>query len=291
MSRQKANKMTSRDFLPLRKPLPQGRSYDQIRHHFAVEERLASRLLLAPRSERTKILLTMYDELFSEVPDHPRITKRNSTLATEKAIHGKFPLIDQWIEQDSIVLEFAPGDCRFAFDLAKRSKMVYGIDISDQIGDGVEKPKNFELIIYDGYETRLPAESIDLAFSDQLIEHFHPDDVQLHFHLIHRLLKKNGLYVFRTPHPFTGPHDVSQYFSDTPKGFHLKEWTFTELKTVLSQCGFRSIHGVSVRKNVNCRLPFAFFRIVEMAGVKMNKRWQQLLGRLFVPGVNIIAFK
>ena len=75
-------------------------------------------------------------------------------------------------------------------------------------------------------------ESLDIVFSDQLIEHFHPEETELHFRLVNRILKKGGKYIFRTPHALTGPHDISKYFCDEPEGFHLKEWTFSELNIV-----------------------------------------------------------
>ena len=100
-----------------------------------------------------------------------------------------------------------------------------------------ETPRNFELIVYDGYELPIPDNTIDVVFSDQLIEHFHPDDTLFHFRLVRRILKPGGVYVFRTPHGFSGPHDISQYFCHSAKGFHLKEWTYVELSRLLHQVG------------------------------------------------------
>ena len=80
-------------------------------------------------------------------------------------------------------------------------------------------------MVYDGYTLPLDDACHDVVFSDQLIEHLHPEDTELHFGLVHRLLAPGGTYLFRTPHALCGPHDVSRWFSDTPQGFHLKEWT------------------------------------------------------------------
>ena len=33
------------------------------------------------------------------------------------------------------------------------------------------------------------------------------------------ILTAGGVYLIRTPHAFTGPHDVSKYFCDEPEGF------------------------------------------------------------------------
>ncbi|NJO88112.1 MAG: class I SAM-dependent methyltransferase [Chloroflexia bacterium] len=97
------------------------------------------------------------------------------------------------------------------------------------------------LVIYDGYQLNHPLNSVDLIYSNQLIEHFHPDETKDHFRLVFSLLKPSGAYVFKTPHRFSGPWDVSRYFSNTPKGFHLKEWTYTELIQLAKNTGFKRV--------------------------------------------------
>ena len=54
------------------------RSPDRIRHHYEVERELAARLRASNREERTVLFQTLYDELFRRVPDHPRLTRRES---------------------------------------------------------------------------------------------------------------------------------------------------------------------------------------------------------------------
>src|SRR5690606_20747310 len=115
--------------------------------------------------------------------------------------------------------------CRFSFELAKIAQSVLAVDIADQIGPNVERPANFQLVLYNGYDLDLPHDSVDTAFSDQLIEHLHPDDAADHFRVVRQVLKPGGVYIFRTPHRLSGPHDVSRYFCEHAEGFHLKEWT------------------------------------------------------------------
>jgi hypothetical protein len=68
--------------------------------------------------------------------------------------------------------------------MAKRFRQVHAVDIANQIVTAVQPPANFSLTVYDGYDLDLPDASIDLAFSDQLIEHLHPDDTVHHFRLV-----------------------------------------------------------------------------------------------------------
>ena len=60
-------------FFKLRKKLPEGRTLKQIQNHYIVEKALAQKLKQSTRGERTKLYSIMYDELFSKVPDHPRL--------------------------------------------------------------------------------------------------------------------------------------------------------------------------------------------------------------------------
>ena len=43
----------------------------------------------------------------------------------------------------------------------------------------------------------LPDGAVHFAFSDQLIEHLHPDDTDDHFRTIYRLLKPGGMLIAR----------------------------------------------------------------------------------------------
>jgi SAM-dependent methyltransferase len=70
------------------------------------------------------------------------------------------------------------------------------------------------------------------------LEHLHPDDIQPHLQLAHRLLKPGGVYVIWTPHRFSGPHDISAHFGDTLDCFHFQEWTVASMSKELRQAGF-----------------------------------------------------
>ena len=40
---------------------------------------------------------------------------------------------------------------------------------------------------------------------------------------------------------YSGPHDISRHFSDTPQGFHLKEWNYREMFATLKAAGFSQV--------------------------------------------------
>ncbi|MEK7729431.1 MAG: methyltransferase domain-containing protein, partial [candidate division KSB1 bacterium] len=81
--------------------------------------------------------------------------------------------------------------------------------------------------------------SYDLVISDQVLEHFHPEDIAAHLRGVHEILKPNGRYIFSTPHRYSGPHDVSRVFKCArPCGMHLQEYTYREFARALRQAGF-----------------------------------------------------
>ena len=233
----------------------------------------------------------MYDELFAKVPDHPRLTRRDDPALTARVNRRKLRLLRPFLEAAGSFLEFGPGDCRFAFDVAARVEKVYAVDIADQIGPGVEWPDNFELVVYDGYDLDLPGSSIDVAFSDQLIEHLHPEDTKHHFKTVHRLLKPGGVYTFRTPHRLTGPHDVSRYFSDQPECFHLKEWSYGELAGLLKRLGYRSVAAYWFAKGLRVRVPVTAFRLAESFARRLSAKRRRSWVKYLMPGILMAAYK
>ena len=250
--------------LKLKRKLPNNRNYDQILNHYNVEKEIAERIKAADRAERKQIYATMYDELFKKVPDHPRLTKRVDDRLTENSIKSKMALMRRFLNPSASFLEFGSGDCRFAMAAANHVKHSYGIDISDQRNPNDLPPDNFDLIVYDGYSIdAINDDYIDLVFSDYLIEHLHPEETLFHFNLVFRLLKYKGKYVFRTPHAFVGPTDISRYFSDVAEGFHLKEWTYADLYAVIKKIGYSKISEYWYAKGIMIKIPFWWMHNLE----------------------------
>jgi|688.fasta_scaffold311808_1 ubiquinone/menaquinone biosynthesis C-methylase UbiE len=243
---------------------PQNRTVESLENHYEVERQLADRLRASNREERRQILATMYDELFAKVPDHPRLTRRRGEELTRQYNQGKMSLISSFLRPDMVFLEFGAGDCEFAKAVASRVKKVYAVDIADQRNPDNPSPANMELVVYDGYNLDvIPDNSIDLVFSDQLIEHLHPDDSRDHFILIRRILKPGGIYLIRTPHAMGGPHDISKYFSDVPQGFHMKEWTHAELEQMVQGLGYTDVRAYRNVKGWVVRMPMVLLRPFE----------------------------
>jgi SAM-dependent methyltransferase len=267
----------------LKEKLPPDRTFEQIKNHYEVERSLAARLKNSSREERMALYPLLYDELFKGVPDHDRLRRTTEPGPQDARQQIKLRFVESYLDPSVTLVEFGPGDCGFARQISPRLKKVTAVDISDQRSPLFKKPDNFELILYDGFHLEFPDQSADVVFSDQFIEHLHPEDVEEHFRLVNRILRPGGVYIFRTPHAFSGPHDISKYFSATPEGFHLKEWTYRGLVKLLKKLAFSS-WSARVRLNRKPRAcPALYMNIVEILFKNLPRRPRKFLSRYFLP--------
>lgn len=273
----------------LKRPLPENRTFAQVLNHYTIEKSIALRLKAATREERKKIYPSMYEELLEKVPDHSRLAGTDSPEKIVGKNRKKIKLVDRFINDTTTFVEFAPGDCSFVYLVCSQVKKAYAIDISDQRSNKEGQPANFTLEIYNGYDLTLPDTFSDVVFSDQFIEHLHPEDIDCHLSLAFRILKKGGRYIFRTPHRFFGPWDISGYFSDVAEGFHLKEWTFTELDRCLKTAGFKNTCGMKRLKKKYAIIPMGYCRSVELLLKNVPARLRKRISRLFIPMQLIIV--
>jgi SAM-dependent methyltransferase len=239
------------------------RSIERLRHHYEVEKALAARLRAAPREQRLHMLTHLYEELFREVPDHPRLTRKDASVSARREIMKQMRLLRRFLRPRMTVLEIGPGTCAFAFELAKSVRQVYGVEVDTVASRHSKPPANFRLFISDGVSVPVPQASVDLAYSNQLMEHLHPDDAQEQLRNIHATLVPGGVYVCLTPNRLNGPHDISRAFSQQAEGFHLKEYTVTELEALFLATGFRHVAAYAPAKNLWFRVPVGLIRALE----------------------------
>jgi predicted SAM-dependent methyltransferase len=107
------------------------------------------------------------------------------------------------------------------------------------------------------------ANSISVAYSNQLMEHLHPDDSYEQLGELYRALQPGGYYICITPNRLAGPHDVSKYFDTVASGFHLQEYTNQELYTLFRDIGFSKIITHMGGKGTYVRCPYFLMVLVE----------------------------
>lgn len=219
----------------------ENRTIEQLREHYVIEKELANRLRNASQEERRNLYSSVYDELFKRVPLHPMLTRKSSSNNRDLTISGQMKLIEPFLDKDITFLEVGPGDCALSFKVAMFVKEVYAVDVSAEITNSVVQPPNFHLILSDGSSIPLPRDSVDVAYSNQLMEHLHTDDASEQLCNIYRALIPGGVYICSTPNRLSGPHDISKHFDEVATGFHMKEYTTLELSNMFRKVGFSRI--------------------------------------------------
>ena len=252
------------------------RTMQQLREHYEIEKELASRLRNASREERRVLYSSLYDELFQRVPHHPQLTQK---VSPEKHIQ----MLRRFLNDEVMFLEIGPGDCALSFGVAGFVKQVFAVDVSKEITKFSTAPGNFHLVLSDGCSIPLPKESIHVAYSNQLMEHLHPDDALEQLRNIFAALVPGGIYLCITPNRLNGPHDISMYFDEVATGFHLREYTITELSKLFKAVGFSKVNVYFWKWGIFLMLPVAPFMLIERLLSPLPHRiTKQLLGNKFL---------
>jgi SAM-dependent methyltransferase len=140
----------------------------------------------------------------------------------------------------------------------------------------------------------LPPDSVDVAFSNQLMEHLHPDDALEQLGGIWRALRPGGVYICITPNRISGPHDISQHFDPVATGFHLKEYTTEELSGLFRQVGFRKVQSLLGWRGFSVPVPAAPVIACEAVLARLpstpRRRLGRTVGRAFL-GVRLVGTK
>lgn len=241
----------------LRKKIPRSekRSFDRLLHHYEVEKRLAKTLRDSTSEDRVDLYNTLYDELFRTVPDHPLLSQKITSKKRQASAKRSLRLIHRHLKPESTLLEIGAGDCAVSIEAAKRVSKVYAVDVSKELTKRTDLPSNLEVIITDGTSLPLNSNSVDIGYSNQLMEHLHPHDALEQLKNIYKVLTAGGLYYCITPNRLTGPHDISYYFDDISTCFHLKEYTNADLCEMLKKVGFRAVHAYIGKQGLYLRFP------------------------------------
>jgi SAM-dependent methyltransferase len=244
-------------------PIPpdETRTMDQLRQQLDVERELARRLMDA--NDTRGLYSAVYDELLRRVPHHPAVAQKSDAGAQSALVALQLRLLEPFLVSRPRFLEVGGGDCALAIELSRRLPRVIAIEAGSEILDGLVRPANLEIVVTDTPPYPLPDGIVDLAFSSHVIEHLRPDDALLHAREIRRLLAPGGRYICVTPNRLWGPHDVSRYFSDTPEGLHLCEYTHNELIALLRRAGFRRVRAIADLGADDALLPHLATRVAE----------------------------
>ncbi len=241
------------------------RTPDRILAHYLVERELADRLRHASAHERLSLYGEVYEEIFRRVPDHPQLIKTSTPAVKARQVASQLPAIERFIGPEMTFLEVGAGDCSLSIALAPKLKHTYALDVSPTITAPAAGVANVTVVISDGQTVPVSPRSIDLAYSNQLMEHLHPDDALAQLGQIAAAIAPGGRYLCVTPHRYNGPHDVSRGFGHEATGFHLREYTTLELKRLFLRAGFDRVTCLVGAKGRLIEVPVALVGAIERA--------------------------
>lgn len=246
-------------------PSDEKRTPEQLRQHYEVEKEIGDRLRQAPAEERLGLYPILYDELYRRVPLHPRLTRKADPLLAKGAVDDSMALLKHFLKPDSVYLEIGPGDCGLTLHVSRQVKRAYAVEVSTEATKHIQPPSNMKLIISDGKTIDVPPGTVTVAYSNQVMEHIHPDDAREQLMNIYRALAPGGIYVCTTPNRLSGPHDISQYFDEFATGMHMREYTSSELAALFREVGFSSVQIYMGIRQKYSRYPLGMIRAAEMS--------------------------
>lgn len=272
---------------------PGGRSPERLRAHYDIERELAGRLRSSSREQRLQLYGQVYDELFARVTDHPQHTVKEAPATVRVRVDAGVRLVEDFTDPASTVLEIGAGDCSLSIALSPRVKQVYAVEVSRTIAADGSLPSNVTLVLTNGIDMPVPDGTVTVAYSNQLMEHLHPDDAVEQVANIHRTLGPGGVYICLTPNRLLGPSDISAFFDDEPSGFHLREYTTGDLVDLFQRAGFRRVRVIAIVAGRRFYLTSRPFVAIEAVAVRLPRwlRRTRLARKLISPGGGVVAHR
>ena len=280
------------DFERIRTARREGRSAERLRAHYLVERGLARELAASRPEQRTLLYSDVYRRLFDSVPDHPQHAGGGERRASR--IRGQADGLLRSLGPDSTYVEIGCGDALLTKLIAGHVRRAIGVDVTAELVSG-PAPAAFEFLLSDGVTLDIAGGSVDLVYSNQLMEHLHTDDALLQLREIHRILKPGGRYVCATPNQLTGPHDISVYFNYEPAGLHLREYDHRSLARIFRSVGFVAVRATVSLKGRVLNLPVSFASAAESVFELLPKDVRAKLALIGpvsnIAGVNMVGIK
>lgn len=217
---------------------------ESLRAQFELERRLRQRILGSSTSDRPGVVSDAYAELFEQFPHHGAMDSHDERRRhrAQQVAALMLPLT----RPGDRLLEIGCGRGDALRELARAGRICFGTEPSRHMLELNVAPSEVHIGCGTADQLDFPADTFDLVFSVQVLEHLHPDDVPLHLAETFRVLRGGGYLAIETPNRRTGPYDVSRGFSDSAEGLHLKEWYLGELIAQFRAAGFGHLQGLVV---------------------------------------------
>jgi SAM-dependent methyltransferase len=265
----------------------------ELREHYEIERRLADQLREATSpAVRRRLYGEVYRQRSELIPHHPLVVRSSDAAAQADAARQQVRLLGHFVDSSSRFCEIGAGDAAAAKGIAPLVGSSLALDVTDALAPDDDPGIGFEFRVFDGFDLGVADESLDLVYSNDVAEHLHADDMLDQTRAVLRALRPGGRYVCITPNRLSGPHDISRHFSAEPLGFHLREYTVTELGRLFREAGFVKVKIVlSVGgRRLSPLVPASAIRPLEAVLGWLPQSWRQSLGRPLA-AVKIVAIR
>lgn len=206
---------------------------------YLIEKKLRERILKSKKTERHEIIAAAYEELFISFPDHDVFhVSDKDRLRVGRLSAG---LIAPLLPPQGRILEVGCGRGDTINSLSSMGFSCWGVEASQVMVKMARMQNN--AVVVQGMADQLEFDDgfFDCVFSQEMIEHMHPEDLPGHFREAYRVLRSEGFFSVETPNRTTGPQDVSRSFSNIAQGLHLKEYSVAELIRMFRDNGFINV--------------------------------------------------
>jgi len=218
---------------------------EMILRHWELERSLTTELLGSTPDNSWEVFERCYSRLYSELDWLNELVDKDMASAPSEEYRDWVRIIGP---SPKSIYEIGSGKGGLVKYLASLGHQCKATEITRERGQKhIEGESCLSWGISDGVHLDKfeSSGSYDVLVSNQVVEHLHPDDLGGHFIGALSILKRGGRYLFSTPHRSAGPSDVSRVFKcNTPRGMHLHEYTYSEIRDSLVNTGFRSIKAV-----------------------------------------------
>ncbi len=209
---------------------------------FELERNLRTRILNSRREDRHSVTVAAYEELFRKFPQHSVFQVTDEERQQEGRLGAG--MIVPLSRPGHSILEIGCGRGDVLLALARCGRRCYGVEPSQRMLSMCQAHQQARIVFGTADELSFPDDSFDLVFSQQVLEHLHPDDVPECFAEAFRVIRPGGILSVETPNRRTGPQDISRGFTKSAQGLHLKEWSVCELVAQFRRAGFVGIRGL-----------------------------------------------
>lgn len=216
----------------------------------------------------------LYNKLYKEV--HNLYYKGNKEIDPNKLPFSRKAILYKKEIENKSILEVGCGRGSFLISVLRnfKYKKLTGLDVSLPPVNVIKFYPDIEFVDADVTEFKV-VDKYDIIYSNHVLEHMGPLDLDSHFQSITNSLKPDGMVIINLPNKLFGPSDVTRiidfsYTNALPaEGSHFFESTYDEVIGKLKQHGFDTF--ISPIPHTYLRHLFPKFRIGSQSIAKMER--------------------